>query len=229
MVKRSRRRNAPFFDGRSSFRRRFPTLRAEKKVVAIGTRSLMATAVLLASLVFPDGADAWDLRTVVVRVHNSARIPLNEVRIAHQHVEQVYRAIDVRLVWADANAAIEPGADVVLDVLFLSAEMTKRVGPVNTRALAVAVRAARRAYVFYPRVVAAAMKGVTPFEEVLGHVVAHELGHLLLPEGGHASRGVMREDFEAGRLSRGGAFSLEQRDQIHASLAASRGQPSASR
>jgi hypothetical protein len=183
----------------------------------------MATAVLLASLVFPDGADARDLRTVVVRVHNSARIPLDEVRIAHQHVERLYKAIDVRIVWADAKAAIEPGTDVMLDVLFLSAEGTKRVGPVsqNTRALGVAVRAARRAYVFYPRVVAAAMKGVTPFEEVLGHVVAHELGHLLLPESGHASRGVMRENFEAGR-PREGAFSPEQRDQIHARLAASR-------
>jgi hypothetical protein len=157
-------------------------------------------------------------------VQNFAHVPLDRLRPAQRHVERVYQAIDVRIVWADANAANEPGSGVVLDVLFLSAEMTRHIGHVsqNTRALGVAAPAAGRAYIFYQRVIDAAMNCRTAFEQVFGHVVAHELGHLLLPESGHAAQGVMRADFEAGR-PREGAFTREQRARIHARLAASHG------
>ncbi len=55
---------------------------------------------------------------------------------------------------------------------------------------------------------------------ILGHLMAHELGHLLLPEGAHSKRGIMpcplnREDWQAaakGIL----LFTAEQSKQLRA-------------
>jgi hypothetical protein len=57
---------------------------------------------------------------------------------------------------------------------------------------------------------------------VLGHLVAHELGHLLLPEGAHSKRGIMRcplnrEDWQAagkGIL----LFTTEQGERLRAEV-----------
>ena len=48
-----------------------------------------------------------------------------------------------------------------------------------------------RAYIFCDRI--AAMPGAsTPFSIRLGDVVAHEVGHLVLPWKGHSRTGIMR-------------------------------------
>ena len=58
-----------------------------------------------------------------------------------------------------------------------------------------AAAVARRAYIHYDRVVDMA---VTPGRDIvtfLGYVMAHELGHLLLPDPRHSPAGIMRESF----------------------------------
>jgi hypothetical protein len=35
---------------------------------------------------------------------------------------------------------------------------------------------------------------------MLGHVIAHELGHLLLPHGGHSVGGVMRAEWDPAQV-----------------------------
>jgi hypothetical protein len=56
----------------------------------------------------------------------------------------------------------------------------------------------RRAYVFYSRVREfAAFKTSRGFIEAesitLGHVIAHEVGHLLIPGAQHSARGILRK------------------------------------
>ena len=53
------------------------------------------------------------------------------------------------------------------------------------------------AYAFYHRIEAFGQQHEADVAKILGHVVAHEMGHLLLPHDSHTLRGVMR-----GRLSR---------------------------
>ena len=55
-----------------------------------------------------------------------------------------------------------------------------------------AIKAGRRAFVFYERIASAA--SVRPDRDLLsmlGDIVAHELGHLMLPTWGHSSTGIM--------------------------------------
>jgi hypothetical protein len=48
------------------------------------------------------------------------------------------------------------------------------------------------ARVFYRRLLAASALHPVDVSVVLGHVISHELGHLLLPPGSHAAVGIMR-------------------------------------
>jgi hypothetical protein len=80
------------------------------------------------------------------------------------------------------------------------------------------------AYAFYARIDATAERHGTDVAKVLGIVMAHELGHLLLAHGTHSSAGIMSGrwgQFEmdlvaAGLLS----FTKEQAESIRRAVAA---------
>jgi hypothetical protein len=74
------------------------------------------------------------------------------------------------------------------------------------------------AYAFYRRIADLAEHNGADVARLLGHVIAHEIGHLLLPCDSHSARGLMRaewdcaqfEDMVKGLL----AFAPEQADLI---------------
>ena len=59
-----------------------------------------------------------------------------------------------------------------------------------------AARSARRAYVFHHRVVQTGRVFSRDLGTLLGTVIAHEVGHLLLPENSHSSSGILRADLD---------------------------------
>jgi hypothetical protein len=54
----------------------------------------------------------------------------------------------------------------------------------------------RRAFVFYNRIVDLARLNGVDIAPILGHALAHEMGHVLLPYGSHTSQGIMREEWD---------------------------------
>ena len=75
--------------------------------------------------------------------------------------------------------------------------------------------------VFLSRVrqTAARNTGIIDVSELLGYVMAHEIGHLLLYSSTHSSAGVMRADFLPADLKKAGQrqleFTAEQAEAIH--------------
>jgi hypothetical protein len=69
------------------------------------------------------------------------------------------------------------------------------------------------AYVFYDRVRDFDRRGRIDTWIVLGYVIAHELGHLLLPVNSHASDGIMQADWDPKLISRAGGFLSFSPDQ----------------
>jgi hypothetical protein len=61
--------------------------------------------------------------------------------------------------------------------------------------------------------------GMISLPGLLGHVMAHEIGHLLLKSSAHSSEGLMRADFRPGDLKKAGQrqlkFSPSQSQAIH--------------
>ena len=76
--------------------------------------------------------------------------------------------------------------------------------------------------VFYDRAKeqAEAMRQFLP--QILGHAIAHEMGHVLLRTSGHSSTGIMRAQWTADDLRRAARgqllFTLEQSDLIRADV-----------
>lgn len=81
-----------------------------------------------------------------------------------------------------------------------------------------------RAYVFYRRVDELAGLLDADSADVLGLAIAHEMGHLLLPNRSHSMSGVMRQNIDRAQLhrmtNRQLGFSAEQGTLIRARIAA---------
>ena len=184
-------------------------------------KAAQAVAAMVAAGVVIAGARAMAAEQgaagVVLHVTSYERIPAGELAAAQQAVVQVYGMIGVHVAWAGGVAAEAPvdGARHV-DVIFLRAAMADRKQP-NARALGQASHVTGRAYIYYARVLAHATRSASDPGVVLGLVLAHEIGHVLLPEYSHASSGLMRAEWN-GRIVAIPGFLPEQAATIRTTL-----------
>jgi hypothetical protein len=78
----------------------------------------------------------------------------------------------------------------------------------------------RLVYAFYGRVATYARQYAKPVAQVLGHVMVHELGHLLLPYGSHTKSGTMTAAWDRKQIEQIGrgwlSFTREQEEAIRA-------------
>src|SRR4051812_8126003 len=141
------------------------------------------------------------LSEVAISVSDYAAVPPRELARAQSKVTDVYSAAGIELRWTMTRPArlsrqrVDAGARQLV-MLILGAGMSDRiVGPRDVVGLAPATLTAsgRLAYVFYDRVRTA----VPEHDNVdsLALVIAHEIGHLLLPDGAHSDTGIMRADW----------------------------------
>ena len=176
----------------------------------------------LTALARPVAAGPIPALTIVLEVPGHARIPPHIVTRAKAEMARIYRDACVNIMWSDpapgtsrpyalrSPAATDPGFALVV----LPRQMTDQLG-VATEALGGAAGTpearGRMAYVFYDRVVRVARErlhtgrrtGSYDFDDVvvLGHAMAHEIGHLLLPYG-HSATGLMRAKWADADLRR---------------------------
>ena len=161
-------------------------------------RRLVAAAALTGGLFTarPGAADEGPL-TIVVTVTNLAEIATGDLKSAEQKASEIYEAIGVRIQWAnDSDEPSGPSARLLrLQLLLLPGKMSERMGAaahLRYSVLGMAAGPSNRAYAFTNRILSLAATQGMSFEPVLGWVMAHELGHLLLPGQGHSAAGIMR-------------------------------------
>ena len=107
---------------------------------------------------------------------------------------RIYATAGVHTVWATGNEhADAPGLHVRV-ILFSRdlAEEKIRSEAVPGSVLGLASRGAGRAYIFTHRIANLALRHGDDFRRVLGRVIAHEVGHLVLPVNSHSDQGIMR-------------------------------------
>jgi hypothetical protein len=108
---------------------------------------------------------------------------------AQAETARIYAAIGVKLVWTDPSRALP-----LLTVKIVSEPI---LGTQNGVADAMGFApgadegTGRVAYASYGRIDASAQRHRTEVAKVLGHVIAHELGHILLARGAHSKAGIM--------------------------------------
>jgi hypothetical protein len=183
-----------------------------------------AAAVVAARMVMPGqlaSAEPVPAGTVVLHVTDYERVPRPELVEAQDDVTSFYARIGVRLVWADGSALLAAADGALhLDVSILSNEMTEKKRP-NAGSFGDASRATRRAYIYHSRIASHAIRTGGSVAKVLALVLAHEAGHMLLPEQSHAPSGLMRANW-GGRLNEIPDFMPGQAETIRTLVAAGR-------
>ncbi len=165
------------------------------------TTTLAVAVAVAASLSGARPAAAENLEPMIVlHVHNCADVPAPDLAKAEAEATQVYRDIGVHAVWTeeDATTAVADGARH-LTVLILSREMADRkvkADGLAANVLGIATNATGQAYIFPDRIALILLKKPQSGYHLLAKVLAHEVGHLLLPVNSHSPRGIMAADLD---------------------------------
>jgi hypothetical protein len=175
---------------------------------------------------------------ITVRVYNYAEVSRGTLTRAEEEASRIFREAGVETTWVDcptsqAEADKYPACELPLgamgvDLRILTRAMAARVQSGRERlgfALpSTKVGSASAAWVFYHRVEQLAESKDASAAQILGHAVAHEIGHLLLGPNRHSPTGVMRAEWgraELQRASRGEMlFTPEQCGIIRAEVQA---------
>lgn len=185
---------------------------------------MVAIALVAMAGAAPERLEAADAagRVIVVRVENRSPVGAADVQNAQSIAARFYVEIGVSLVWLGPSDQLPSTLRPVfeLQVTLLSGERTDRLlkgKSISSTALGVAPHDTGRVYLFCERIEIAAAHERTPIDRLLGRVLAHELGHQLLPHQGHSLAGIMKARVATGALT--GGFTGPQRAAIHALLA----------
>ena len=130
---------------------------------------------------------------LVVQLLNPSGAPAAIVRQAQEEVVRVYADIDVPIEWS-AESPTETDRPAAIRLVLLPYE-TGDLRRSERQVMGAAMRTPEGnaiAYVFYRRVQAEADRYQVSIGSVLACAIAHELGHLLMPDTAHAASGLMR-------------------------------------
>jgi hypothetical protein len=143
---------------------------------------------------------------LVLELHNFAGAAPAIVHDAEREVTRVYQDIGVRVEWD--HAAARGAGQAALQIILVAHEsgLLRRTHDPIMGAATWTPTGTPVVYVFYQRVEAEAARYSVSVAFVLACALAHELGHVLMPERGHSQDGLMRacwngDDFQ--RADRG--------------------------
>jgi len=160
--------------------------------------AMSAGAILLATASGVEAASP--VAQVRVALQQNGVVASDLAASAQGEVRRLFSLIDVDVVWVDDPAGDTRGVRVVKLTTWEPADSR-----IATTALGVTYtgeHGTRRAYVLWSRVQRVAMKAAVRLDVVLAVAIAHELGHLLLPNGSHGKHGVMRASWDENDLRR---------------------------
>ena len=170
-------------------------------------------------------------RGVVVRLGNYAGVEARPLTDAVRVAESVLGQAGVQMRWRDCTAvdghfpcADGPASRVVVAIKLFGRGQTRVLAP-SPDALGVALLPKRKgeglvAIVFVEEVKVQAWRANVPLPVVLGHTIAHEVGHLLLGTAEHAPAGLMQARWSARDLAHAARGQLRFSDQESSRLRA---------
>jgi hypothetical protein len=148
---------------------------------------------------------------VTIGLDDLAGTPRPDLDAAKAEVDTIFRAARVVITWVDGPVMPGPGR-LTLFLVKDNAEPGTR-GDVAGQAN----RETARAYVYCNRLEVVTKHLPVDANVVLGRVMAHEIGHLLLPSNSHSRIGIMRPQMDFSQLDVG-RFTTDQVDQLHAAI-----------
>lgn len=137
--------------------------------------------------------------TVLVMLQNDANVPSELVERAIGEVTRIFGLIDVAIAWV--IDVPEPGTRLRVVSITTWEPSDQKVQPsVLGYTQAASAKRGVRGYVFWRRVELASLTFTARLDKLLAVAIAHEVGHMLLPDGSHAKSGLMRAPWDAGHF-----------------------------
>lgn len=161
---------------------------------------------------------------LTIQIHDYSHVPGTVLSHASATVTQIYERIGVRIEWA---GVAHPGerrsgsqrrdhsqrsSVAQMTIVILTPKMAARAGVADGVLGYAAVPdegMGRIAFAIYERVRTAAAQGPANEAELLGFVMAHEIGHLLMPGGSGSDTGPMRNHWDIRELRQLDPLKLE--------------------
>jgi hypothetical protein len=187
----------------------------------------MKTTILLGLLVlasgsFPKTLSAHEHRqssvvNLTVSVFNDAGVEPSVWFQAQGRATEIMRRSGISLTWLDCGSPVsrmpDPNCSAISYPAHLSVRVVPKISPVKGHIFGQTFQDAagegNYALVYYPSIKAFRAATTVPVGELLGCVVVHELGHLLLGTASHSSTGLMSavwQDPELQQVVRGNLF-----------------------
>src|SRR5262245_22994544 len=195
---------------------------------------IIASAILCARFSSASESPAAE-QTITVQIHDYSRVPAESLSSAIGMVTRMYEGIGVRIKWKGMirwegrqpkyEREDESHEAAQVTVIILNAKMALR-GQVAPDVLGFAAVPEEGmgsiAYAIYPRVRSIALEMPASEGTLLGFVMAHEIGHLMLPRRSHSETGLMHSNWDIRELSRVDLqklqFSEQQADRIRRTI-----------
>ena len=154
----------------------------------MGRLTWIAGLVLCVGLIERQTAAAQPLIRVLVM--DQAEVPPVTRQRAQDVATRVFHLAGLALVWVDAGTCQAR----CLRVRIVTQPVSAKSRDPHLLGVALRMPEARgiNLWVFYPRIRTYSAELGLDRSELLGYVMAHELGHLLLPDGAHSAAGLMR-------------------------------------
>ena len=154
---------------------------------------------------------------VTVSIHNDAGIPSGIVLEAEAEASRIFRHAGLEIRWLNcplpAAGPVDPAQCAVADFpLHLQLRIAKRSLNLNEFTMGVSYLSADGigcyADLFYDRAEHLHEVNGVGLASILGHAIAHELGHLLLGNNSHSPAGIMRARWQPADLASAGKGAL---------------------
>ena len=160
---------------------------------------------VVASLVaLPIVAEGRETEQIVVSVFNRAGANPAAVRAAEEMAARIYEQVGVSIAWRNCRTQAEPEperCEAATDhrQLVLNIEHQPRTLVADAFGVAFLGNDGWGTFcdVFYDRILELHRDGRASEETILGMVMAHELGHLLLGSNSHSDTGIMRPKWQS--------------------------------
>jgi hypothetical protein len=163
------------------------------------SKAAFSIFVVVATVATLDGALAAGQKgdpepRITVRVDDKASVQGAVLKLAEARAAQIFAMSGVKVDWIDGEGANRLKIVAPYTILLMAeapAELKAAMEHLGTDVMGQGAPFIGRAYIYYNRVLQ--LRPIPPRDLIstLGDVIAHELGHLLLPPG-HSSVGIMR-------------------------------------
>jgi hypothetical protein len=179
--------------------------------------------VIIATTLAAEGKQR-DYPTVFVHIETYAAVPPETIAGARDQLAHLYDTARVRVESSAEPGHRRCGFQLTVHVVLLggaSADRFVKKEHVRRNVVGQANRDARRVYVFWDRVGPSVDRQAVDRGDALGIVIAHEVGHVLMPARGHSRSGIMQENYNV-YLSYGLQFTAEESAAMRAFIDAHR-------